>query len=218
MLSDFVHEISLTSTLNYRIDRQVVPYDQAMDFMAARVVKIQKQEAPELLWFLEHPPLYTAGTSAQKSDLLKPLFPVHASNRGGQYTYHGPGQLICYVMIDLHKRSNEDLKKYITQLEGWCQHALFILGLETVTRPGRVGLWVNHENQEKKVAAFGVRVSRWVTCHGFSVNVSPDLSHFSGIVPCGLGGYGVTSLKQLGHNLKIKDVIQILLKTCPFLG
>ena len=211
-----MNEIPLSHSLNYRIDPHPVPYDHAVNFMEERVGLIQNQQAQELIWFLEHPPLYTAGTSAQSSDLLNPAFPVYSSNRGGQYTYHGPGQLVCYVMLDLRKRKNEDLKKYILQLETWCQRALLEIGLETFTVSDRVGLWVKHENQEKKVAAFGVRVSRWVTWHGFSLNISPDLSHFSGIIPCGLREYGVTSLKQLGYNLKIDNVTQILLKTCHF--
>ncbi len=209
-------EVFLNARVNCLISQDPVPYQLAEEKMQARVQAIFEGSEKELIWFLEHPPLYTAGTSALSGDLLNPIFPVHQSGRGGQYTYHGPGQLICYVMLNLQQRNLQDIKKYILNLQKWCQNALNEVGIETFLAPDRVGLWVHDENKEKKLVAVGVRVSRWVTWHGFSINVNPDLSHFSGIIPCGLREYGVTSLKQLGYNFKTEKIIKILIKTFPF--
>jgi len=150
------------------------------------------------VWLLEHPPLYTAGTSADPAELLAPdRFPVYKTGRGGRYTYHGPGQRIGYVMIDLEKRGR-DIRCFVSALERWLIASLAALGIEARQEPGRIGLWTGHGSNEAKIAAIGVRVRRWVTFHGFSINVDPDLSHFGGIVPCGISEYDVTSLKKLG--------------------
>jgi lipoyl(octanoyl) transferase len=167
--------------------------------MDARVAAIRAGLAPGHVWLLEHPPLYTAGTSAKPEDLLTPnRFPVFASGRGGQFTYHGPGQRVAYVMLDLRPRG-ADIGAYVRTLEEWIIVALQRLGVQALRRPGRVGLWVpDPSGTENKIAAIGVRVRRWITFHGVAINVAPDLSHYEGIVPCGIREYGVTSLRALG--------------------
>jgi lipoyl(octanoyl) transferase len=181
--------------------------------MEDRVAAIREGGASELVWLLEHPPLYTAGTSANPADLVEACFPVFASGRGGQYTYHGPGQRVAYVMLDLAQRG-PDLKRYIRTLEEWLIVALTSLDIAAERRPGRVGLWIDMARHggagEAKIAAIGVRVRRWVTFHGVSVNVDPDLSHFSGIVPCGIREHGVTSLAALGCTASMAEVDQAL--------
>ncbi|GAB4142750.1 MAG: lipoyl(octanoyl) transferase LipB [Sphingomonadales bacterium] len=186
--------------IEWRHSRQPVAYDDAVAWMEQRVAAIRAGQAPETIWLLQHPPLYTAGTGARPQDLLQPeRFPVYASGRGGQYTYHGPGQRIGYVMFDLSKRGN-DLRAFVHNLEAVLIKALAALGVAADVREGRVGVWVRHDDgREEKIGAIGVRVRRWVTFHGFSLNVNPDLSHFGGIVPCGLPDYGVTSLAALGR-------------------
>ena len=180
-----------------------VEYPQAVAFMEARARAISSGDARELVWLLEHPPLYTAGTSAQPSDLLTPdRFPVYASGRGGEYTYHGPGQRVGYVMLNVKARGG-DVRAFVHQLETWLIKTLAAFSVEGAVRPGRVGVWVERScgepgAREEKIAALGLRVSRGVSFHGVALNVAPDLSHFSGIVPCGLTGYGVTSLAALG--------------------
>lgn len=175
-----------------------VPYETALQEMQARVQAIHEGRAGDMVWFLEHPPLYTAGTSAKAQDLLDPRFPVYEAGRGGEYTYHGPGQRVAYVMMDLKKRqSAPDIRKYVWQLEEWIIRALDVLGVKGERRQGRIGIWVDTPQGEKKIAALGVRVRHWITFHGISINVDPDLSHFGGIVPCGISDYGVTSLKEL---------------------
>jgi lipoyl(octanoyl) transferase len=186
-----------------------VDYPDALSFMGARAAAIRAGAAPETLWFLEHPPLYTAGTSAKKHDLLRADFPVYEAGRGGQYTYHGPGQRVAYVMLDLLKRKSgegPDLKAYICALEDWIIRALGDLGVRGERRAGRIGIWVDRGGAEKKIAAVGVRVRRWVTLHGISINLNPDLSHFSGIVPCGISEHGVTSLADLGIKASMADL------------
>ena len=176
----------------------LVPYEHAVDVMEDRVAAIRAGRADELVWLLEHPPLYTAGTSAKDGDLLDIAFPVYQSGRGGQYTYHGPGQRVAYVMLDLKKRQQApDIKKYVWQLEEWIIRGLARAGIEGERREGRVGIWVETPAGEAKIAAAGVRVRRWVTYHGISINVDPDLSHFGGIVPCGVREFGVTSVKKI---------------------
>ncbi len=185
--------------MEFRSTPDPVPYEDALAFMEQRVAAIRNGEADDLLWFLEHPPLYTAGTSAQKSDLIEARFPVFETGRGGQYTYHGPGQRIAYAMVDLRKRQKEpDIKHYVRQLEQAVIDVLDGFGIRGERREGRVGIWVQADGTEKKIAAIGVRVRHWVTYHGLSFNLNPDLSHFSGIVPCGIRDYGVTSLSDLG--------------------
>jgi len=186
-----------TSEVEWRISPGPVPYEEAVADMEQRAAAILSGEAQELIWFLEHPPLYTAGTSANAHDLLEPArFPVYASGRGGQYTYHGPGQLVAYVMLDLNRRGR-DVRRHVHRLEDWAIAALSQYGIAGERREDRPGIWVHRSGQDKKIAAIGVRVRRWVTYHGIAINVCPDLSHFAGIVPCGISDAGVTSIEAL---------------------
>jgi lipoyl(octanoyl) transferase len=184
-------------------------YEPAVRFMEDRAHKIRGGEASELLWLVEHPPLYTAGTSARDADLTGPSpFPVHATGRGGQLTYHGPGQRVGYVMLDLKRRFGGDVRAYVHCLERWLIASLAPFGIQGETRAGRVGVWVRRHGRgdEAKIAALGVRVRGGVSFHGVSLNVAPDLSHYDGIVPCGITEYGVTSLADLGVRTSMKDV------------
>jgi lipoyl(octanoyl) transferase len=176
--------------------------------MEERVAAIAQDRAPELVWLLEHPPLYTAGTSARPSDLVQPdRFPVYQAGRGGQYTYHGPGQRVGYAMLDLQRRGRADLRRYVRDLEEWLVRTLARFGVRGERRPGRVGIWVlRPDGAEEKIAAIGVRVRRWVTYHGVSINRDPDLSHFEGIVPCGIADRGVTSLAKLGVEVSPEEL------------
>ncbi len=198
------------SAVEWRISDMPVDYREAEAFMEARAAKIAAGDAPEMVWLLEHPPLYTAGTSAKEEDLLMPdRFPVYKTGRGGQFTYHGPGQRVGYVMLDLNKRGR-DLRAFVTQLETWLIKTLAEFNVVGETRPDRVGVWVRRPTKgpgrEDKIAAIGVRVRKWVTFHGISLNVEPDLDHFSGIVPCGIQQHGVTSLVDLGLPVTYADV------------
>jgi len=186
-------------SVEWSISRDLVSYPDAIAAMEARVDAIRKDKAAEAVWLLEHPSVYTAGTSAQDQDLLAPdLFPTYRTGRGGQYTYHGPGQRVAYVMLDLQRRQS-DVRAYVRNLEQWLIISLAGLGVVGSRREGRVGIWINRDNgREDKIAAIGVRIRRWVTYHGISLNVAPDLAHFNGIVPCGVQGHGVTSLLDLG--------------------
>lgn len=176
----------------------LIPYPEALAAMEARAGAIALGEARELIWLVEHPPLYTGGTSADASELLAPYrFPVYPAGRGGRYTYHGPGQRVGYVMLDLGARGR-DVRRFVHALEGWVIAALGELGVAAWAVPGRVGIWVDDQGREAKIGAIGVRVRRWVTFHGFAVNINPALEHFGGIVPCGLPDFAVTSLAQLG--------------------
>ncbi len=175
-----------------------VPYAEALERMEQRNAAIHAGEAREQVWLLEHPPVYTAGTSAAESELLNPQFDVVKAGRGGRYTYHGPGQRVGYVMLDLTRRGR-DVRRFVHSLEGWVTAALADLGLESWRADGRIGIWTRDvDGREAKIGAIGVRVRRWVTMHGFSINAAPDLSHFGGIVPCGIDEFGVTSLERLG--------------------
>ena len=181
--------------------------------MDARVSGIHNGTAPECIWLLEHPPLYTAGTSAKDADLLGADFPVFKTGRGGQYTYHGPGQRVAYVMLDLKKRHKApDIKKYVCDLERWIIALLGAFGIQGQCVDGRIGVWVGDE----KIAAIGVRVRHWVTLHGISINVNPDLSHFGGIVPCGISDAGVTSMQALGVQASMSELDSALKAKCPF--
>ncbi|RBP17732.1 lipoyl(octanoyl) transferase [Roseiarcus fermentans] len=191
-------------------------YPEALAAMEARAEAIAAGEADERVWLLEHPPLYTAGTSAREADLLDPRFPVFRAGRGGQFTYHGPGQRVAYAMLDLRRR-RPDVRAYVVALESWLIGALAAFGVEGETREDRVGVWVARPDRpraadgstaEDKIAAIGVRIRRWATFHGVALNVAPDLSHFSGIVPCGIAAqhYGVTSLADLGRAASMADV------------
>lgn len=205
-------------TLQFRRSSGLVPYVDAVTDMEARVAAIHAGDAPELLWFLEHPPLYTAGTSAQESDLLTPdRFPVHKSGRGGQYTYHGPGQRVAYVLLDL-RHHNQDVRAYVQNLEAWIIAALARFGVTGETRCDRIGIWVERPDSsllpgDDKIGAIGVRVRRWIAFHGIALNVAPDLDHFTGIVPCGVSQHGVTSLAALGKKLSMADVDDALKET-----
>jgi lipoyl(octanoyl) transferase len=193
--------------IEWRISDTLVPYDEAAAAMETRVAAIRAGTAPELVWLLEHPPLYTAGTSARPDDLIAPdLLPVFRSGRGGQYTYHGPGQRVGYVMLDLQKRG-ADLRAYVRDLEEWLIRTLQRFNVKGERRDGRVGIWIAEGGgKESKIAAIGVRVRHWVSFHGVSLNVEPDLSHYRGIVPCGISDQGVTSLAALGITATMPEV------------
>jgi len=190
--------------VEWQVSAEPVPYPDAIAAMDARVAAIRDGSAPELVWLLEHPSLYTAGTSAKREDLRDPdRFPVFATGRGGQFTYHGPGQRIAYVLLDLRQRG-QDVRRHVCRLEDWGIAALAALGVTAGRRAGRIGLWVDRgEGREDKIAAIGVRVRHWIAFHGIAINVNPNLSHFSGIVPCGIADprFGVTSLADLGTDL-----------------
>lgn len=189
---------SAGTAIEWRESAGLTPYLGALADMEARAAAIREGGARELVWLLEHPPLYTAGTSADPAELFNPQgFPVYAAGRGGRYTYHGPGQRVAYVLLDLDRRGR-DIRRYVHALEGWVIDALGDLGVAARRAPGRIGIWVDWQGTEAKVGAIGVRVKRWVTFHGLAVNVAPDLSHFSGIVPCGIAEYPVTSLAEMG--------------------
>lgn len=193
--------------VEWKISDELVPYGDALAFMEARVEAIRTGRAPELVWLLEHPPLYTAGTSARAEELLDPgRFPVHASGRGGKHTYHGPGQRVGYVMLDLRRRG-ADVRRYVAALEQWMIATLARFNVKGEQRDGRVGIWVDRGGgREEKIAAIGVRIRRWISFHGVSLNVDPDLDHFGGIVPCGIAEHGVTSLAALGLPVAMVDV------------
>ncbi|MCB9991101.1 MAG: lipoate-protein ligase B [Rhodospirillales bacterium] len=219
----------------------LIDYEHALSEMEARVAAIRAGEADEMIWLLEHPPLYTAGTSAKASDLLDARFPVYTAGRGGEYTYHGPGQRVAYVMLDLKRRAQRrhsgesrnlpgrgqqdpgfrrddggavpDIRRYVWQLEEWIIRALARFEIAGERRDGRIGIWcVSPDGREAKIAALGVRVRRWVSYHGVAINVDPDLSHFSGIVPCGIRDYGVTSMAQmLGRSVTMAELDEALI-------
>jgi lipoyl(octanoyl) transferase len=185
-----------TSNIEWRTGAGLTPYPQALAWMEARATAIAAGEARECVWLTEHPPLYTAGTSADPAELIDARFPVFKAGRGGRYTYHGPGQRIGYLMIDLGARG-KDVRCFVHAVEGWVIAALAQLGVTAWRAPGRIGIWTEDGGREAKIGAIGIRVRKWVSLHGFAVNVSPDLSHFGGIVPCGLPDYPVTSLAAL---------------------
>jgi lipoyl(octanoyl) transferase len=197
--------------VEWRISDSPVDYLEAVAAMEARAAAIAAQHAPELVWLLEHPPLYTSGTSGKAGDLLDPRFPLFSTGRGGQLTYHGPGQRVAYVMLDL-KRRRPDVRAFVAALEQWIIHTLAAFNVRGERREERVGVWVRRPDKgagfEDKIAAIGVRLRRWVSFHGIAINVEPDLSHFSAIVPCGVADprYGVTSLVDLGHPVTMADV------------
>ena len=187
-----------------------VPYREALAAMEARNAAVSEGRAPEQVWLLEHPPVYTAGTSADGAELLDPRFEVVEAGRGGRYTYHGPGQRVGYVMLDLRERGR-DVRRFVAGLESWVIDTLADLGVTAWQAPGRIGIWTKDEGREAKIGAIGVRIRRWVTMHGFSVNIDPDMSHFTGIVPCGIEEFGVTSLARLGLNVTRDEFDEVLL-------
>ena len=205
--SALAHATEPWPPLEWRIGDGLVDYVAAVTEMEARAAAIRAGEAPELCWLLEHPPLYTAGTSARDEDLLTPhRLPVFRTGRGGQYTYHGPGQRVGYVMLDLQRRG-PDLRAYIWRLEEWLIRTLACFNVEGERRAGRIGIWVvKPGGEEAKIAALGVRVRRWVTYHGVAINLDPDLGHFGGIVPCGISAFGVTSLADLGLTTTMQEL------------
>ncbi len=199
--------------IDWKTQSTKVPYDMAVQTMEKRVADIRELQASEQVWLLEHPPLYTAGTSAKPEDLLNARFPVYEAGRGGEYTYHGPGQRVAYVMLDLHARQGKpDIRHYVWQLEEWIIRSLAQFDVKGERREGRVGIWVDmapyggRMGEEAKIAAIGVRIRRWVTYHGIAINLNPDLSHFTGIVPCGIAEHGVTSLHALGKDISMNDL------------
>ena len=207
------------STIDWRIDSAQVPYREALEHMAQRNAAIAAGDAPELIWLLEHPPVYTAGTSAAAGELLDPRFEVVEAGRGGRYTYHGPGQRVGYVLLDLTRRGR-DVRCFVHALEGWVIATLGDFGVESWRAEGRIGIWTRDiDGGEAKIGAIGVRIKKWVTMHGFSVNIDPELSHFGGIVPCGIDEFGVTSLKRLGLDVSVQAFDEALQKRAgEFLG
>ncbi|MFS0771812.1 lipoyl(octanoyl) transferase LipB [Sphingomonas sp. 1P08PE] len=199
----------------WRVAPGLTPYDQALAIMEARAAGVAAGTDRELIWLLEHPPVYTAGTSADPAELVDARFPVVPAGRGGRYTYHGPGQRVGYLVLDLNRRGR-DVRCFVHALEGWVIAALDRLGVAAFRAPGRVGIWTHDRaGNEAKVGAIGVRVRRWVTLHGFSVNIAPDLSHFGGIVPCGLPDFPVTSLSALGNPSSMATFDAALALTLP---
>ncbi|QFT63791.1 lipoyl(octanoyl) transferase LipB [Roseivivax sp. THAF30] len=208
--------------VEWRISEGLTGYEEAVEVMEARAEAIAAGDAEELVWLVEHPPLYTAGTSARTEDLREPdRFPVFTTKRGGQYTYHGPGQRVAYTMLDVGRRGR-DVRRFVADLEAWVIAALAEFGLTGHIREGRVGVWIERSEKaalpdgstaEDKIAAIGIRLRRWVSFHGVSINVEPELEHFSGIVPCGITDYGVTSLVDLGLSVTMPDVDVALRKS-----
>jgi lipoyl(octanoyl) transferase len=203
-VSDIPSEIP--AEIEWRTSDAPVPYEEALAFMNDRAAAIREGAARECIWLLEHPPLFTAGTSADPAELSNPRgFPVFEAGRGGRYTYHGPGQRVVYVLLDLEKRG-KDIRCFVHSLEGWMIDALADLGVAAHRAEDRIGIWVGDGADEAKIGALGVRVKRWVTLHGFALNVAPDLTHFGGIVPCGIADFGVTSLAELGKHFALARV------------
>ena len=214
MRDDLVFDLRLPAgspAVYWHVDDRPVAYDAALAHMEARVAAIAEGEACEEVWLLEHPPLYTSGTSAKPADLVAARFPVHATGRGGQFTYHGPGQRVAYVMLDLRRRG-QDVRRFVAALEDWIIRTLAVFNVTGERREDRVGVWVRRPDKgagrEDKIAAIGIRLKRWISLHGIAINVEPDLTHFSGIVPCGVrdSRYGVTSLVDLGVPVTLPEV------------
>jgi lipoyl(octanoyl) transferase len=209
------HGVPVPDEVEWQINRDLVPYDAALAAMNKRVVGIANGTLPELVWLLEHPPLYTAGTSAKPSELIEARLPVYDAGRGGQFTFHGPGQRVAYVMLDLRRRG-PDVRRFVAGLEEWIILALAQFGVTGERRAGRIGVWVRRPEKgpgcEDKIAAIGVRIKHWITLHGIAVNVDCDLSHYAGIVPCGISDprYGVTSLADLGHRTTLRELDVVL--------
>lgn len=201
--------------IEWQTSAALVEYPDALLQQEERNAAIRKGEKPELIWLLEHPPLYTAGTSSDPKELLSSEFPVFETGRGGRHTYHGPGQRVGYILLDLKSRKS-DVRNFIHAVENWVIAALGEFGVESRAVEGRVGIWCDTpDGEEAKIGAIGIRIRKWVTMHGFAVNIDPDLSHFSGIVPCGISEFPVTSLRQLGVDATLSDFDAALKKTAP---
>lgn len=196
----------LENTPEWKVSNNLIPYPEAVLEMESRVEDIIKGNAPEMVWLLEHPPLYTAGTSASMKDLLSHDFPIYQTGRGGQITYHGPGQRVAYVMLNLKQRDKTDIRLFVKNLENWLISSLNEFSIKGEIRDGRVGVWVNTPAVEAKIAALGIRIKKWVTFHGVALNVNPVLDHYKGIVPCGIKGLGVTSMHSLGKTVSMSEV------------
>ncbi len=197
-------------TIEWKISDELIDYPNACELMEKRVDEIIQGKANEMVWLLEHPPLYTAGTSAKQSDLISANFPVYNTARGGQFTYHGPGQRVAYLMLDVKKRavnnSAPDLRLFVKKLESWIIATLADFNIKGEVRDGRVGVWVNNKGRDEKIAALGIRVKKWVSYHGISINLDPNLSHFGGIIPCGISDAGVCSFESLGYTTRMEDL------------
>ncbi|WCR58701.1 MAG: Octanoyltransferase [Wolbachia endosymbiont of Ctenocephalides felis wCfeF] len=198
--------------IKWLISNQLIDYNHAVKFMEAKIQRIYDSLSDELVWLLQHPPLYTAGISATDDDIVEKLFPIYKTGRGGKYTYHGPGQRIIYLMLDLRKRNKCNIKLYIRDLSNWIINVLKHFNIFGEFKEERIGIWVNKNGVEEKIAAFGIRIRKWITYHGIALNVSPDLSHYRGIIPCGLKDYGVTSMKELGVEVSLSELDDILKK------
>jgi lipoyl(octanoyl) transferase len=208
----------LTDDIEWRVEPGLLEYGEAIAVMETRVGAIRDGTARELIWLVEHPSMYTAGTSAEPGDLLDARFPVYATGRGGRHTYHGPGQRVVYVMLDLNARGR-DVRRFITALEAWVIDALARAGIAAFADPARVGVWTHTNGHDAKIAAIGVRIRRWVTFHGAAINVAPNLADFTGIVPCGLADSSVTSLKALGNHANLASIDAALMAELPrFIG
>lgn len=200
----------------WKSQTELVDYPEALQWMATRVQALQRKEASECAWFLEHPSLYTMGSSGQGKDILDPQkYPIYKTGRGGQVTYHGPGQRVVYIMLDLNSHYH-DIRRYVRELEEWIIRTLATFDVKGERREGRVGIWVQKEGQDHKIAALGVRVQKWVTSHGIALNVNPDLQAYKDIIPCGLKDSGVTSFADLRLHVTIEEVDEVLKNTFPF--
>jgi lipoyl(octanoyl) transferase len=214
-----MENMELIDGIEWRASERQVPDEEALAFMEERAAAVREGRASECVWLLEHPPLFTSGTSADPTELFNPFgFPVFEAGRGGRYTYHGPGQRVGYVILDLEKRGR-DIRRFVHSLEGWMIDAMADLGVAAHRADGRIGIWVGQGPEEAKIGALGVRVKRWVTLHGFAINVAPDLTHFTGIVPCGISEFAVTSLAELGKQIPLERVDCALRRSfLPFLN
>lgn len=203
-------------TIEWKAQKELVPYRDSLTWMEERVRAIQNNQALECIWFLEHPPLYTLGTSGQEKDILPSAqLPIFKSGRGGKVTYHGPGQRIVYLMLDLNQRVR-DIHKYVFELEEWLINTLAELGVKGERRKGRVGIWVSQKGLDYKIAAIGVRVQKWVTSHGMALNINPNLKDYQNIIPCGIHEHGITSIENLGISVSHDEIDSLLRQTCPF--
>lgn len=210
----------VNSMTEWRIDTGLSDYPDTLAIMKQRVERIASGQAEECCWLVEHPPLYTAGTSAKSHDLLHTHFPVFDAGRGGQYTYHGPGQRVVYIMLNLKQRYSPnppDIRHFVYQLEEWIISALTTFNIDVQRREGRIGIWTESPRGEAKIAALGIRISKGISFHGIAINVDPDLSHYSGIVPCGISQYGVTSMHDIGKHVTMQQLDAALKHHCPFL-